>query len=181
MSLAWDTVTAQAPLRALTFAVSDAGLVEVSFGAGTGGVRSAAGRLREQLVRDPVRTRPVADQLIAYLAGELDTVDLPLDWRLTSGVQRTVLTALFETVPFGQTVTYGELAVRSGAFEEALGEPGVTGARSVGGIMGSNPIPIVVPCHRVVGASGALVGYAGGLDVKRRLLGIEGADVARRT
>ncbi len=172
-TLAWDTVPAPSPLRAVTFAVSGAGLVEVSFGAGQAGIRQAAAKLDEPLVRDPARTGPVARQLAAYLAGSLPRVDVPLDWRLTSGVQRTVLLALYETVPFGQTVTYGELARRSGAFEEALGEPGVTGARSVGGIMGSNPIPVVVPCHRVL-ASNGLGGFGGGLEVKRQLLELEG-------
>jgi methylated-DNA-[protein]-cysteine S-methyltransferase len=172
-TLAWDAVAVPGPVRALTFALSGSGLVAVSFGAGTGGIRAAAGKLGARLVRDPVRTAPVAGQLAAYLAGELTAFDVPLDWRLSTGVQQTVLRTLFETVPFGQTVTYGQLALRSGAFDEALGEPGVTGARSVGGIMGSNPIPVVVPCHRVL-ASNGLGGFGGGLEAKRWLLELEG-------
>ena len=172
-TLAWDTVPVPAPMRAVTFAVSETGLVGTTFGAGRAGVRTASGQLGEPLVRDPARTDPIAEQLAAYFAGDLAAVNVLLDWRLTAGVQQTVLLALFETVPFGQTVTYGELARRSGAFDEALGEPGVTGARSVGGIMGSNPIPIIVPCHRVL-ASNGLGGFGGGLELKRQLLELEG-------
>ena len=74
-------------------------------------------------------------------------------------------------IPFGAVSTYQQIARRAGN-EKA--------SRAAGGALNQNPIPIVVPCHRVVGSNGALVGYAGGLDVKRRLLAIEGADVAKR-
>lgn len=93
--------------------------------------------------------------------------DLLLDWSLTSGSQRRVLQALYDTVPFGATVTYGELAARSG-----LGR-GHHAARGVGAIMGSNPIPVVVPCHRVLGADD-LGGFGGGRAVKEWLLALEG-------
>lgn len=172
-TLAWDTVPVPAPMRAVTFAVSASGLVVTAFGDGRGGVRAASAQLGEPLVRDPARTGPIGERLTAYFAGDLTAVDVPLDWRLTSGVQRTVLAALYDLVPFGATITYGELARRSGAFDGAAGEPGVTGARSVGGIMGSNPIPIVVPCHRVL-ASNGLGGFGGGPELKRQLLELEG-------
>ncbi|MBW0118191.1 methylated-DNA--[protein]-cysteine S-methyltransferase, partial [Pseudonocardia abyssalis] len=102
-------------------------------------------------------------QLTEYLAGGRRVFTTPLDWRLTSGSQRRVLESLFTSVPFGATVTYGELAVRSG-----LGNP-----RGVGSIMGSNPIPVVVPCHRVLGADG-LGGFGGGRATKEWLLALEG-------
>ena len=90
-----------------------------------------------------------------------------MDWRLTSGNQRRVLQTLYDTVPFGATVTYGELARRSG-----LGLAH-TAARGVGAIMGSNPLPVVVPCHRVLATDG-LGGFGGGRATKEWLLALEG-------
>ncbi|GLZ79304.1 methylated-DNA--protein-cysteine methyltransferase [Actinorhabdospora filicis] len=117
------------------------------------------------------RTAAVAAQLAAYLTGERREFDLPLDWSDFDGWQRTVLQTLHETVAYGETVSYGELAARAG-------RPGA--ARVVGAIMGSNPIPIVVPCHRVVDSGGGLGGFSGSrrgpsMETKRRLLTIEGA------
>jgi methylated-DNA-[protein]-cysteine S-methyltransferase len=119
------------------------------------------------LVEAPDRTHVVRDRLAAYFAGEEAEFDLPIDWHRMSGVQREVLEKLYAGVPYGRTVTYGELAGLSGA-----GVP----ARAIGTVMGSNPIPIVVPCHRVV-ASDGLGGYSGGsgVEVKRWLLTLEGA------
>lgn len=119
------------------------------------------------LVEAPERTETVRDRLAAYFAGREGDFDLPIDWRQTSGVQREVLEKLHTGVPYGRTVTYGELADLSGT-----GVP----ARAIGTIMGSNPITIVVPCHRVV-ASDGLGGYSGGsgVEVKRWLLTLEGA------
>ena len=102
------------------------------------------------------------EQLAAYFAGELTVFDLPLDLRGTD-FQRRVWAALRE-IPYGRTRTYGELAT-------ALGAP--SASRAVGLANGRNPISIVVPCHRVVGASGSLTGYAGGVDRKRALLDLE--------
>ena len=104
----------------------------------------------------------VREQLAAYFAGELTTFDLPLDLRGTAFQQR-VWTAL-RAIPYGETRTYGELAA-------TLGAP--SASRAVGLANGRNPISIVVPCHRVVGASGSLTGYAGGVDRKRALLDLE--------
>ncbi|MEU5026028.1 methylated-DNA--[protein]-cysteine S-methyltransferase [Streptomyces milbemycinicus] len=104
-------------------------------------------------------------------------MELPLDWRLTSGAQQSVLRTLQQTVGFGRTITYGELAERSGAFEAADPEQRALAARTVGSIMGSNPISLLVPCHRVVAADG-IGGFGGGetgLAVKRWLLTLEGA------
>lgn len=109
----------------------------------------------------PVLTR-TAEQLAAYFAGETRDFDIDLS---TSGTpfQQRVWAALRD-IPYGETVTYGELAA-------ALGRP--TASRAVGLANGRNPIPIVIPCHRVVGADGSLTGYAGGLDRKTTLLGLE--------
>ncbi|WP_229852628.1 methylated-DNA--[protein]-cysteine S-methyltransferase [Streptomyces albospinus] len=104
-------------------------------------------------------------QLRAYFRGELTTFDLPLALHGTP-FQRRVWAAL-RTIPYGETVSYGRLA-------ERLGVP--TAARAVGLANGRNPVGIIVPCHRVVGADGSLTGYGGGLDRKRRLLAFERTD-----
>ncbi|MFF3541935.1 methylated-DNA--[protein]-cysteine S-methyltransferase [Streptomyces platensis] len=101
-------------------------------------------------------------QLRAYFHGELTTFDLPLALRGTP-FQRRVWAALC-TIPYGGTVSYGQLA-------ERLGTP--SASRAVGLANGRNPVGIIVPCHRVVGANGSLTGYGGGLDRKRRLLAFE--------
>ncbi|MHC0431931.1 methylated-DNA--[protein]-cysteine S-methyltransferase [Streptomyces sp. O3] len=105
----------------------------------------------------------VAEQLRAYFARELKEFDLPLRLDGTP-FQRRVWAGLLE-IPYGEIRSYGELA-------EALGRPGA--ARAVGLANGKNPISIIVPCHRVVGANGSLTGYGGGLERKRRLLEFEG-------
>ena len=104
-------------------------------------------------------------QLREYLDGDRREFDFPLDWSLAGDGQRVVLETLRDIAPYGHVVTYGELARRSGC-------PG--GARAVGQAMARNPLPLVVPCHRVVAADG-LGGYGGGLPLKRRLLALEGA------
>jgi methylated-DNA-[protein]-cysteine S-methyltransferase len=106
-------------------------------------------------------------QLREYLAGERRVFDLRLDWSLTRGSQRRVLSTLYTSVGYGETVTYGELAARSD-----LGSA-YTAARGVGAIMGSNPLPVVVPCHRVMAADG-LGGFGGGRATKEWLLAHEG-------
>jgi methylated-DNA-[protein]-cysteine S-methyltransferase len=104
----------------------------------------------------------VTRQLDEFLAGERDTFDLPT---VTCGnVFEESVWALLNQIPYGQTVTYGELAAQ-------LGDP--TLARKVGQAVGHNPISVVVPCHRVVGKSGKLTGYAGGLERKQILLDLE--------
>jgi methylated-DNA-[protein]-cysteine S-methyltransferase len=111
----------------------------------------------------------VRDQLEAYFAGELTEFDVSLDLDKATPFRRSVWSALLE-IPYGETVSYGELAGR-------LGVP--TAARAVGAANGSNPISIIVPCHRVIGSGGDLTGYAGGLERKRYLLRHE-ADVSGR-
>ena len=106
-----------------------------------------------------------ADQLAAYAAGTRRTFDLLVRPALGGAFERQVWAAVAR-IPFGATTTYGAIA-------RQLGAP--TAARAVGAANGRNPLPIVVPCHRVVGANGRLTGYAGGLDAKRTLLEHEGA------
>ena len=116
---------------------------------------------------EPAAFADVKDQLDAYFAGELRTFDLALAPAGTT-FQRQVWDAL-ATIPYGETTSYGELA-------DSIGRPG--SARAVGAANGRNPIALVVPCHRVIGADRTLTGYAGGLDAKRTLLTLEGAALA---
>jgi methylated-DNA-[protein]-cysteine S-methyltransferase len=114
----------------------------------------------------------VEEQLAAYFAGELREFDLPLDARGGTPLEREVWRRLLE-IPYGETISYGELAGRIDPdLFEAEVEPWRR-ARVVGAANGRNPISIVVPCHRVIGADGSLVGYGGGLERKRALLDLE--------
>jgi methylated-DNA-[protein]-cysteine S-methyltransferase len=176
---------APGPIGALTVGATAAGLALVAFGDHPEAATQAAERLGvpapgPTLPPDAERaqTAPAAGpataeleravaQLREYFAGARRVFDLPLDWSLTRGSQRRVLATLFGTVGYGETVTYGELAARS-----ELGSAH-TAARGVGAIMGSNPLPVVVPCHRVMAADG-LGGFGGGRATKEWLLAHEG-------
>lgn len=118
--------------------------------------------VRGEFLRDEARCAEAVRQLDEYFHGSRTRFELKLAPKGTE-FQRAVWHAL-EEVPYGQTVTYGEIARR-------IGKP--SAVRAVGAANGANPIPIVVPCHRVVGADGTLTGYGGGLDIKRALLTIE--------
>ncbi|MEU6477574.1 methylated-DNA--[protein]-cysteine S-methyltransferase [Streptomyces sp. NPDC047017] len=113
---------------------------------------------------DPGPFRAAEEQVRAYFAGELKEFDLPLRADGTAFRER-VWTAL-DSVPYGATTTYGEIAARIGASRAAV--------RAVGGAIGANPLLVLRPCHRVIGADGSLTGYAGGLERKVRLLSLEG-------
>ena len=142
------TVYRDSPIGPLTLVEEPAGLCGLRFGAEPG-LSAAAG--------------PVAEQLDAYFAGELRAFDLPLVLR-GSESQLAIWNALRE-IPYGETRSYGEITRR-------VGRP-LTDARAVAATIGRTPIPIVVPCHRVIGADGSLTGYGGGLDRKRTLLELE--------
>lgn len=155
----------------LLLAATREGLVNVVFHA-TDTVRDnalerLASRLGTEPVEDPGSPLPAEAirQVKAYFAGERHAFDLPLDWSLVSGFPRRVLRELASGVPFGTVVGYGELAERAG-------QPGA--AQAVGMAMGANPLPVVVPCHRVVESGGGIGGFGGGLETKRRLLALEG-------
>jgi methylated-DNA-[protein]-cysteine S-methyltransferase len=107
-------------------------------------------------------------ELDQYFDGTRKEFDLPVDLAALPSFQQLVLAEL-QLVPYGVTATYGGLA-------ERIGHP--RAARAVGGALNKNPVPIVVPCHRIVGAGGSLVGYAGGLERKEKLLALEGAVLA---
>lgn len=155
------------PVGLLLAAVTTGGLASLGFRDSPAARARAAKALELPVIDDPARAAPVQAELGAYFAGELREFTVPLDWRLVSPLRRRVLATLYDTVPYGRVVTYGELGERSGS--------GII-ARSIGQVMGANPIPVVVPCHRVV-ASNGLGGYSGGsgLEIKRWLLTFEGA------
>ncbi|WP_020120048.1 methylated-DNA--[protein]-cysteine S-methyltransferase [Streptomyces canus] len=155
----------------LLLAATDEGLVNVVFHA-TDAVRDKAlERLASRLGAEPVEAPgspllvEAIQQVEAYFAGERHDFELPLDWSLISGFNRQVLRELASGVRFGQVVGYGDLAGR-------VGQPGA--AQAVGMAMGSNPLPVVVPCHRVVESDGGIGGFGGGLETKRKLLALEG-------
>ncbi len=150
----------ETPIGPLVVVATEEGLVGVSFG---GDDRTAPGRADDG---PPAVLAEVRLQLDAYFTGQRQAFDLPLDWTSTSGFQQRVLRVLFEDVGFGQTITYGQLAAAAGHPEAS---------RAVGIAMASNPIPVVVPCHRVVASGGQLGGFGGGLERKRWLLTHEGA------
>ncbi len=155
------------PVGELTVFVTPRGVVRIAF---ADEERDAilgelAARLSPRILPAAAATDDARRQLDEFLAGRRHAFDLPLDWSLVRGFAVGVLRAT-ATVPYGRTTTYREVAA-------AAGSP--RAARAAGNALGSNPIPIIVPCHRVLHASGGLGGYAGGLDRKRTLLRLEGS------
>ncbi|WP_221360797.1 methylated-DNA--[protein]-cysteine S-methyltransferase [Streptomyces beigongshangae] len=155
----------------LLLAATGEGLVSVVFHA-TEAVRDrAVGRLGSRFGTEPVEApespllAEAIRQVAAYFAGERHVFALPLDWSLISGFNRQVLRELAAGVPYGSVVGYGDLARR-------VGQPGA--AQAVGTAMGANPLPVVVPCHRVVERDGGIGGFGGGVETKRKLLALEG-------
>lgn len=153
----WRWCRVVTPLGPLTLAGDDGGLREIHFPGKDEGARS--GRTSRE-DRDPFRE--AIAQLEAYFSGELERFDLALAPAGTP-FQLAVWSKLRE-IPYGETTTYGELARR-------IGVPAAS--RAVGAANGRNPLPIVIPCHRVIGSDGSLTGYGGGLEIKRRLLALE--------
>lgn len=154
------SATVPSPLGELLLLASAQGLVEVYLPSSKG-VPATTDVRHEPSAHCLPEART---QLHAYLAGELQDFDLPLDEH-GSEFQRRVWAAL-RTIPYGTTCSYGEIATKVGA------DPAVA-SRAVGLANGANPNAIVTPCHRVIGADGTLVGYAGGLHAKRWLLDLE--------
>ena len=157
------------PLGQLLVASSDRGILRISYDADVeeqvGWLSRVAGR---NVLRSPRQVDPVRRELDEYFEGRRQAFDLSVDLREVTPFTERVLMEL-SRVPFGQTATYSDLATRAG---------NPKAARAVGTIMNRNPVPIVLPCHRVIGADGSLVGYGGGLERKRWLLAHENAPVA---
>jgi methylated-DNA-[protein]-cysteine S-methyltransferase len=148
---------ADSPVGPLLLAGDAGALTRVHFQGGPQRLRPPA-----QWRREAAPFAPVLKQLAEYFAGARRTFTVALAPRGT-GFQLSVWQAL-RTIPYGETISYGELARRLGS-----------APRAVGAANGANPLPIIVPCHRVIGADGSLTGFGGGLEVKRALLTLEGA------
>lgn len=147
----------ESPIGRLTLAADDSGLREIQFTNGRDSLRrESEWREASAAMKEAIR------QLRAYFAGELEAFDLPLAPKGTP-FQQKVWSELCK-IPYGETISYGELARR-------IGNPNAS--RAVGLANGSNPIPIVIPCHRVIGANGKLTGYGAGLEIKEKLLALE--------
>ncbi len=163
-ALSWASLTT--PVGLVSVGASAAGVAQVRYGAPTSALESRQPRPGLELAEAARR------QLTEYFLGQRCEFELPLDWSLTAGPQREVLRILASSVGYGQTIRYGELATRAGL----MATDDIIPARAVAKIMGSNPIPVIVPCHRVL-ASDGLGGYSGGagVEVKRWLLILEGS------
>ena len=152
------------PIGKLSFVAGDRGLQRVAF--------TALKKLKESDVGDEKKPSLIGFQALsdliqemnAYFFGLRKTFSIDVDWGVLKGFQLRVLKRTAE-IPFGQVLTYGQLG-------NELGQPGA--ARAVGQALGANPMPIVIPCHRVIGSDGKLHGYAGGLANKAYLLNLEG-------
>jgi methylated-DNA-[protein]-cysteine S-methyltransferase len=159
--------TLSSPIGELFVAVTERGLAAVAFEGDA--YREAllariAGQISPRILSSAKATDAWRTELDEYFAARRTRFDLDVDRRLIHGIARDVLRQTAK-IPYGELSTYGTIAKR-------IGHP--TAARAVGRALGANPIPIVIPCHRVVGASGALTGYAGGIDRKVALLELEG-------
>jgi methylated-DNA-[protein]-cysteine S-methyltransferase len=155
---------ADSPVGELLLAATDRGVCWIEFSP-DGTLERLAHRIGTRLLRVPRRLTAVKRELDEYFSGTRTTFDVDVDVATVPAFQQSVLRELAR-VPYGEVTTYGALAGR-------IGKP--RAARAVGGALNRNPVPIILPCHRVVGASGSLVGYAGGLDRKQTLLKLEGA------
>jgi methylated-DNA-[protein]-cysteine S-methyltransferase len=154
------------PLGDLLVAVTPRGLVTLGYEDGRleSLLDRLADRVSPRVVEAPGRLDHVRRELDEYFAGTRRAFDTPVDWRLTQGFTRRVLRATAR-IPYGGASTYRDVASRAGS-ERAV--------RAAGNALGANPIPIVVPCHRVLRTGGALGGYGGGVERKRYLLELEG-------
>ena len=157
---------ADSPLGALTVIVTDRGIARLSYAheAVDEQLDEIATRISPRILASPERTDGVRRQLDEYFSGTRRRFDVPIDWRLVRGFAANVLRAAAR-IPFGSVSSYREVAAEAGS---------PNAYRAAGNALGSNPIPIVVPCHRVLHAGGGLGGYTGGLERKRFLLQLEG-------
>jgi methylated-DNA-[protein]-cysteine S-methyltransferase len=166
--------TLDSPLGTLLVAATPRGLVRIAYldhDDQESVLRQLATKISPRVLAAPRRVDVPRRELDQYFAGARREFDLPLDWRLTDGFGRRVLQATAR-IPYGEVSSYKQVA-------SAAGSP--RGSRAAGNALGSNPMPIVVPCHRVLHAGGGLGGYTGGVDRKRRLLAVEsGTDVSAR-
>jgi methylated-DNA-[protein]-cysteine S-methyltransferase len=152
------------PFGQLLVAVTPRGLVRVAYPEDDV-LQDVADRVSPRILRAPGRTDEVRRELDQYFGGGRHRFEIPIDWSLSHGFVRKVLRATAR-IPYGDVRTYGDIAARAGS---------PRASRAAGNALGSNPIPIVVPCHRVVRSGGILGGYTGGVERKEFLLELEGA------
>jgi methylated-DNA-[protein]-cysteine S-methyltransferase len=157
----------ESPIGELIVFVTPRGLLRVKYADEPieGVLAEVAARVSPRILRAPSRTDRVRQQLDGYFGLRRRRFDLPIDWSLVRGFAGSVLRETAR-IPFGDVRSYGQVARQAGS---------PRAARAAGNALGSNPIPIVVPCHRVLHVNGSLGGYSGGLDRKRYLLALEGS------
>jgi methylated-DNA-[protein]-cysteine S-methyltransferase len=163
VDVAWTDY--DSPVGTLVLAATPGGLVTISYRESDEVIDTLAAKLSPRVVAYPRRLDDVRRQLDDYFAGRLRHFDVELDWRLATPFQRQVLGVVRE-VGFGEVTTYHDVA-------KAIGRP--SASRAAGGANARNPLPIVVPCHRVIGSDGSLTGYGGGIQNKAFLLEMEGS------
>ena len=155
------------PVGPLLLAATEQGLVRVAYAREDHDavLQALADKISPRILQAPARLDPAARELEEYFAGRRHAFDLPLDWRLSAGFRRTVLEHLAE-IGYGHTASYAAVA-------RLAGNP--KAVRAVGTACATNPMPVVVPCHRVVRSDGSMGGYLGGADAKQTLLTLEAA------
>jgi methylated-DNA-[protein]-cysteine S-methyltransferase len=160
--------TLDTPVGTLLLAGTGRGLVRVAYAGENHDavLQTLADRISPRILHAPARLDGVATQLGEYFAGRRRSFDVPLDWRLSAGFRAAVLRHLATDVAYGQTASYGAVA-------RLTGNP--KAVRAVGTACATNPLPVVVPCHRVVRADGSIGAYLGGSAAKRTLLALEAA------
>lgn len=169
LDVAYTTV--DSPFGPLLVATTPRGLVKISFPVvydPEETLEELASRISPRVLEAPAQLDDVRRQLDRYFEGRLHAFELPLDWQLSKGFRRRALRAI-DRIPYGKTRSYTEIA-RSAGNERAV--------RAAGTACGSNPLPIVVPCHRVLRSGGGIGGYGGGLPMKEALLRMEGVEVS---
>lgn len=159
--------TVDSPVGSLLVAVTPVGVVRLAFECEDHDrvLEELGIRMGARAVRDPARTEQVARELDGYFAGRAQHFDAPLDLRLVTGFRRDVVTRLAD-IPYGATESYAQVAARAGR---------PTAVRAVGSACSHNPVPVLLPCHRVVLSDGSLGQYLGGVEAKVALLSLEGA------
>ena len=160
--------TVDTPVGSLLLAATERGLVRIAYASENHDavLQMLANRISPRLLQAPARLDAVATELEEYFAGDRRAFDFPLDWQLSSGFRNTVLHHLAVDVGYGQTASYTTVARLAGSPKAV---------RAVGTACATNPLPVVVPCHRVVRSDGSIGGYLGGIDAKRTLLTLEAA------
>ncbi len=166
LDIAYRTI--DTPVGLLLLAATERGLVRVAYASENHDtvLQMLADRISPRILPSPARLDQAAAELGEYFAGHRRAFGVPLDWQLSSGFRNTVLNCLAADLGYGQTASYSTIA-------RLAGNP--KAVRAVGTACATNPLPVVVPCHRVVRSDGSMGGYLGGIEAKRTLLTLEAA------